>query len=80
MSTEEKKALMTVLTQLSPEDLNKALLIVAQNNPNFQATGQEVDLDIDAQVFSMRRVFSSFHIQEFNSASTWNKKLQLLSY
>ncbi|KAI3674302.1 hypothetical protein L2E82_52426 [Cichorium intybus] len=49
MSTEEKKALMTVLTQLSPEDLNKALLIVAQNNPNFQATGQEVDLDIDAQ-------------------------------
>ncbi|GJZ94906.1 transcription factor GTE1-like protein [Tanacetum coccineum] len=50
MSTEEKKALMTVLTQLSPEDLNKALLIVAQSNPNFQATGQEVDLDIDAQV------------------------------
>ncbi|XP_076896484.1 transcription factor GTE6-like [Bidens hawaiensis] len=49
MSTEEKKALMTVLTQLSPEDLNKALLIVAQNNPSFQATGQEVDLDIDAQ-------------------------------
>lgn len=49
MSTEEKKALMAVLTQLSPEDLNKALLIVAQNNPNFQATGQEVDLDIDAQ-------------------------------
>nr|XP_043609478.1 transcription factor GTE1-like [Erigeron canadensis] len=49
MSTEEKKALMTVLTQLSPEDLNKALLIVAQNNPNFQANGQEVDLDIDAQ-------------------------------
>ncbi|PWA93680.1 Bromodomain-containing protein [Artemisia annua] len=50
MSTEEKKALMTVLTQLSPEDLNKALLIVAQSNPNFLATGQEVDLDIDAQV------------------------------
>lgn len=49
MSTEEKKALMTVLTQLTPDDLNKALLIVAQNNPNFQATGQEVDLDIDAQ-------------------------------
>ncbi|KAF5823118.1 putative chromatin remodeler Bromodomain family [Helianthus annuus] len=49
MSTEEKKALMTVLTQLSPDDLNKALLIVAENNPSFQATGQEVDLDIDAQ-------------------------------
>lgn len=50
MSTEEKKALMAVLTQLSPEDLNKALLIVAENNPDFQANGQEVDLDIDAQV------------------------------
>ncbi|XP_071720548.1 transcription factor GTE1-like [Rutidosis leptorrhynchoides] len=49
MSTEEKKTLMTVLTQLSPEDLNKALLIVAQNNPDFQANDQEVDLDIDAQ-------------------------------
>nr|GEW22013.1 transcription factor GTE1-like [Tanacetum cinerariifolium] len=50
MSTEEKKALMTILTQLSPEDINKALLIVTQSNPYFQATGQEVDLDIDAQV------------------------------
>ncbi|XP_071689572.1 transcription factor GTE6-like [Rutidosis leptorrhynchoides] len=49
ISTEEKKTLMTVLTQLSPEDLNKALLIVGQNNPDFQADDQEVDLDIDAQ-------------------------------
>lgn len=50
MSSEEKRRLGTVLTQLSPDDLNKALLIVAQNNPNFQATAEEVDLDIDAQV------------------------------
>ncbi|KAI5649618.1 hypothetical protein M9H77_35623 [Catharanthus roseus] len=49
MSTEEKRRLGTALTQLSPEDLNKALLIVAQNNPSFQATAEEVDLDMDAQ-------------------------------
>lgn len=50
MSAEEKKKLGTALTRLSPEDLNKALEIVAENNPSFQATAQEVDLDIDAQV------------------------------
>ncbi|KAG6594368.1 transcription factor GTE1-like isoform X2 [Cucurbita pepo subsp. pepo] len=49
MSTEEKRKLGIALTRLSPEDLTKALEIVAENNPNFQATAQEVDLDIDAQ-------------------------------
>ncbi|XP_062096438.1 transcription factor GTE1 [Humulus lupulus] len=49
MSTEEKRKLGTALTRLSPEDISKALEIVAENNPNFQATAQEVDLDIDAQ-------------------------------
>ncbi|KAJ7975094.1 Transcription factor like [Quillaja saponaria] len=49
MSTEEKRKLGVALTQLSPEDLSKALEIVAQNNPSFQATAEEVDLDIDAQ-------------------------------
>uniref|UniRef100_A0A5B7BNN0 Putative transcription factor GTE6 isoform X2 n=1 Tax=Davidia involucrata TaxID=16924 RepID=A0A5B7BNN0_DAVIN len=49
MSTEEKRRLGTALTRLSPEDLNKALLIVAQNNPSFQAAAEEVDLDMDAQ-------------------------------
>ncbi|KAK8658749.1 hypothetical protein V6N13_036945 [Hibiscus sabdariffa] len=49
MSTEEKKKLGTALTRLSPDDLSKALEIVAENNPGFQATAQEVDLDIDAQ-------------------------------
>ncbi|KAJ8760268.1 hypothetical protein K2173_011680 [Erythroxylum novogranatense] len=49
MSTEEKRKLGAALTRLSPEDLTKALEIVAQNNPAFQATAQEVDLDIDAQ-------------------------------
>nr|XP_027118847.1 transcription factor GTE6-like isoform X1 [Coffea arabica] len=49
MTTEEKRRLGAALTQLSPEDLNKALLIVAQNDPNFQAAADEVFLDMDAQ-------------------------------
>ncbi|XVF00432.1 hypothetical protein REPUB_Repub04eG0001000 [Reevesia pubescens] len=49
MSTEEKKKLGTALTRLSPEDLSKALEIVEENNPGFQPTAQEVNLDIDAQ-------------------------------
>lgn len=57
MSTEEKRRLGTALTQLSPEDLNKALLIVAQNNPSFQATAEEVDLDMDAQVSGLFFIF-----------------------
>lgn len=48
-STDEKRKLGAALTKLSPEDLTKALEIVAQNNPSFQATAEEVDLDIDAQ-------------------------------
>ncbi|PQQ17997.1 transcription factor GTE1 isoform X2 [Prunus yedoensis var. nudiflora] len=52
MSTEEKRKLGVALTRLSPEDLTKALDIVAQNNPGFQATADEVDLDIDAQTES----------------------------
>lgn len=50
ISTEEKRKLGAALTKLSPEDLTKALEIVAQNNPCFQATAEEVDLDMDAQV------------------------------
>ncbi|XP_052199900.1 transcription factor GTE6-like [Diospyros lotus] len=49
MSTKEKRKLGVDLTRLSPENLSKALEIVAQNNPNFHATAEEVDLDIDAQ-------------------------------
>ncbi|KAJ6357876.1 hypothetical protein OIU78_005671 [Salix suchowensis] len=52
MSCEEKRKLGVALTRLSPEDLIKALEIVAQNNPGFQATAEEVDLDIDAQAES----------------------------
>lgn len=48
-SSEEKRKLGADLTRLSPEDLTKALGIVAQDNPSFQAAAEEVDLDIDAQ-------------------------------
>ncbi|XP_043698402.1 transcription factor GTE6-like [Telopea speciosissima] len=49
MSTEEKRKLGVGLSRLSPEDLNKALEIIAQKNPSFLATAEEVDLDMDAQ-------------------------------
>lgn len=49
MSIEEKRNLGIGLTQLCPEDLSKALDIVAQHNPSFHSTAMEVDLDIDAQ-------------------------------
>lgn len=50
MTVEEKKKLGTALTRLSPEDLTRALEIVADDNPSFQATAEVVDLDMDAQV------------------------------
>ncbi|KAI9074015.1 hypothetical protein K1719_044015 [Acacia pycnantha] len=49
LTSEEKRILGTALSKLSPENISKALQIVAENNPNFQATAREVDLDIDAQ-------------------------------
>lgn len=50
MSIEEKRKIGIALTQLCPEDLTKALEIVSQDNPTFQATTEEVELDICAQV------------------------------
>ncbi|KAH6809032.1 hypothetical protein C2S51_026815 [Perilla frutescens var. frutescens] len=49
MTTEEKKRLGSAITRLSPEDINKALEIIAQNDPRFQAAGETVEVDIDAQ-------------------------------
>ncbi|KAK0578247.1 hypothetical protein LWI29_007394 [Acer saccharum] len=49
MTTDEKKKLGAALTRLSPNDLDKALKIVAEYNPSFQPTAQEVDLNMDAQ-------------------------------
>ncbi|TXG71909.1 hypothetical protein EZV62_000488 [Acer yangbiense] len=52
VTTDEKKKLGAALTRLSPNDLDKALKIVAEYNPNFQPTAQEVDLNMDAQLLS----------------------------
>ncbi|XP_058103826.1 transcription factor GTE6-like [Magnolia sinica] len=49
MTIEEKRKLGSGLSRLSPEDLNKPLEIIAQKNPSFQATAEEVDIDMDAQ-------------------------------
>ncbi|KAF5182568.1 Transcription factor gte6 [Thalictrum thalictroides] len=49
MSVEEKRKLGTGLSRLSPEDLTKALEIIAKRNPDFQAAAEEVDIDMDAQ-------------------------------
>lgn len=45
----EKRKLGLAVAQLCPENLSKALEIVALNNPNFQSTAEEVELDINAQ-------------------------------
>uniref|UniRef100_A0ACD5UAN2 Uncharacterized protein n=1 Tax=Avena sativa TaxID=4498 RepID=A0ACD5UAN2_AVESA len=49
MTTDEKRKLGAGLCHLSPEDLSKALELVAQDNPEFQITAEEVELDMDAQ-------------------------------
>ncbi|KAL1562143.1 transcription factor GTE6-like isoform X1 [Salvia divinorum] len=49
MTTEEKKRLGSAITRLSPEDINKAVDIIAQNDPTFHAAGETVEVDIDAQ-------------------------------
>ncbi|KAI3932306.1 hypothetical protein MKW98_025026 [Papaver atlanticum] len=49
MSAEEKRKLGSGLSRLSPEDLSKALEIIAQKNPDFQAGAEEVNIDMDAQ-------------------------------
>ncbi|XP_075477131.1 transcription factor GTE6-like isoform X1 [Primulina tabacum] len=49
ISTMEKRKLGLAVAQLCPENLSKVLEIVALNNPNFQATAEEVELDINAQ-------------------------------
>jgi len=65
MSTEEKRKLGDGLTRLSPDDLSKALEIVAQSNPSFQATAEEVDLDMDAQVIHYVYISKCHDIQFF---------------
>lgn len=49
ISVEDKRNIGTALSKLPPEDLRKALEIVARNNPNFPLDEEEVNLDMDAQ-------------------------------
>lgn len=49
LSVEDKRNLGIALTRLCPEDLSKALDIVARHNPSFHSTAVEIDLDIDSQ-------------------------------
>ncbi|XP_071736308.1 transcription factor GTE6-like [Rutidosis leptorrhynchoides] len=81
MSVEEKKSMVKALTQLTPEDLDKALLIIAQNDPNFEATSNEIELDMDTQSesilwklkFFMKDMFQS-NEKGATSIRTVNKK------
>ncbi|KAG1331215.1 transcription factor GTE6 [Cocos nucifera] len=70
----EKRKLCMGLRSLSPEYLDKALDIIAQHDPSFQATAEEVDLDMDAQSESTLWklkffVKSALELQAINSAS-----------
>lgn len=49
LSTGEKKALGKAIAKLSPENLQRALDLVAEINPSFESTADEVVLDINAQ-------------------------------
>ncbi|XP_042448420.1 transcription factor GTE1-like [Zingiber officinale] len=81
MTTEEKRKLGVGLSTLSPEDLNRALEIITEDNPSFQATGEVVDLDLDAQSettlwklkFFMKRVLEN---QAKNSVVKANDNLK----
>jgi hypothetical protein len=71
MTTDEKRKLGAGICHLSPDDLNKALEIVAQDNPSFQTKAEEVDLDMDAQV--MVYVFPALTLSFFcfNHRHNW---------
>lgn len=49
MSIQDKRNLGIALTRLSPENLGKALEILARNNPSIQAASSDIDLDFTAQ-------------------------------
>ncbi|KAL2530830.1 Transcription factor GTE1 [Forsythia ovata] len=49
MSTEEKRRLSSAIAKLSPEDIDKAVEIIAQSNPDFQAAREDVEINMDVQ-------------------------------
>jgi hypothetical protein len=46
---------------LSPENLQRALDLVAEINPSFESTADEVVLDINAQVCNVNNVYYQCH-------------------
>lgn len=64
-SSKEKMKLGTALTRLSPDNLTKVLEIVAQGNPSFDLSTEEVDLDIGAQVIMNNLDLPFFFILSF---------------
>jgi len=69
MSIEEKRHLGHSLGRLPPDNLNHVIQIIAQKNPEFNATADEVEVDIDAQVLSpllLRHMNVRNHTQKKN--------------
>jgi hypothetical protein len=69
MSIEEKRHLGHSLGRLPPDNLNHVIQIIAQKNPEFNATADEVEVDIDAQVLSpllLRHMNVHNHTQKKN--------------
>lgn len=59
MSTEEKRRLSSAIAKLCPEDIDKAVEIVAQRNPDFQAAREDVEINMDAQVITLSQLVFS---------------------
>lgn len=51
MSIEEKRHLGQSLGKLPPDNLSRVIQIVSQRNPSFNIHSDEIEVDIDAQVF-----------------------------
>lgn len=51
ISTDEKRKIARALDRLPVEDVDKALEIVAEDDPSFELKADLVDLDLDAQVY-----------------------------
>lgn len=66
-SVEEKRRIGAALARMSPENLTRALEIVAQADPTFQPAAEVVNLDIDAQSESTLwrlKFFVNYNLEE----------------
>lgn len=86
-STNDKKKLWAALSLLPPEDLIRALEIVAENNPSFQPAVQEVDLDLNAQVIIqmpcsgiLSLIRTSLYLHDFSLFETLTNFCHVLSF